>query len=67
MDDFIPRDLYFGFDTYSDADANLVAEYYQRSLKEDTTNMRKKAFDYIQKNHSCKVRVKEILDNIGEL
>lgn len=67
MDDLIPRDLYFGFDTYDENDADMVAEYYQRSLVEDTMPMREKAFKYIQQNHSCKVRVKEILDYIGEL
>lgn len=67
MDDLIPRDLYFGFDTYNENDADLVAEYYQRSLVENTMPMREKAFKYIQQNHSCKVRVKEILDHIGEL
>jgi len=64
MDDLIPRDLYFGFDKYNNSDADLVAEYYQRALKEDTTAMREKAFKYIQQNHSCKVRVKEILNKI---
>jgi hypothetical protein len=64
MDDLIPRDLYFGFDKYSNSDADLVAEYYQRTLKEDTTAMRERAFKYIQQNHSCKVRIKEILNRI---
>jgi hypothetical protein len=67
MDDLIPRDLYFGFDTYNDNDADLVAEYYQRSLIENTIPMREKAFKYIQQNHSCKVRLKDILVHIGEL
>lgn len=67
MDDFIPRDLYWGFDSYNDDAVNQVAEYHQRSLTEDTMPMRKKAFDYIQQNHSCKVRLKEVLDHIGEL
>lgn len=64
MDKYIPRDLYWGFDGYGNKDADIVAEYYQRSLKEDTMPMRKKAFEYIQQNHSCKVRMKEILNHI---
>lgn len=64
MDDLIPRDLYWGFDSYNDNAVNEVAEYYQRALVEDTSNMRKKAFDYIQQNHSAKVRLKEILECI---
>jgi hypothetical protein len=67
MDDLIPRDLYFGFDTYNEGDADLVAEYYRRSLSENTMPMREKAFNYIQQNHSCKIRLKEIIDRVGEV
>ena len=64
MDDYIPRDLYWGFDSYDNDAVNQVVEYYRRSLTEDTMPMRIKAFNYIQQNHSCKVRLKEILDHI---
>jgi len=62
--DIIPEDLYFGFDEYNNDSILQVIEYYKRSLKEDTNVMRKKAFDFIQKHHSCKVRIKNVLDAI---
>jgi hypothetical protein len=64
MDNLIPRNLYWGFDTYNDNDVNKVVEYYQRSLREDTVKMRQEAFNFIQKHHSCKNRIKDILDAI---
>lgn len=62
--DLIPDDLYFGFDGYGNDDVDKVIEYHKRSLKEDTSIMRKKAFDFIQKYHNCKNRIRDILDVI---
>ncbi len=66
MDRVIPEHLYFPIDSYSEKAADECAEYYRRSLKEDTLEMRKEAFDFMQNYHSSKIRIKEILNKIGE-
>lgn len=60
----IPDDLYWGFDSYDNNAIEQIKEYHQRSLKEDTMPMRIKAFNFIQKYHSCKQRIKDQLDCI---
>lgn len=65
IDDIIPEDLYWSFDNYDNDSIQKVIEYHKRSLKEDTTIMRKKAFDFIQKYHNCENRIKDVLDAIN--
>lgn len=62
--DLIPEDIYWGFDGYGDNAVNQAAEYYHRSLHEDTTEMRKRAFDFIQKHHNAKDRMTDIIGAI---
>ncbi len=62
--DLIPEDIYWGFDGYGNDAVDKAAEYYNRSLTEDTTEMRQGAFDFIQEHHSAKGRMTDILDAI---
>jgi len=65
MDDFIPDDLYYSFDSYDNP--AIVSDYWNEIQNIDTHPMRKKAFEYIQQNHSSKVRIKQILNILKEL
>lgn len=56
-DDMIPNDLYY----QHNLDSNQVKETYERILKTDTTDIRKRGFDFIQKYHSSKVRMCNVL------
>ena len=67
MDDFIPEDLYWPINGYSHNDIIKIKEYHQRSLIEDTTEMRRNAFNYIQQHHSSKIRIKEVLKCIEKI
>lgn len=58
----IPDDLYFSFDNYNNDGIEQIKEHYQRCLKEDTMPMKIKAFEFMQKYHSCKSRIKDQLD-----
>jgi hypothetical protein len=62
--ELFPDDVYWGFDGYGNDAVDKVSEFYQRSIIDDTTEMRKKAFDFVQKHHSAKVRMKDIVDAI---
>lgn len=66
MDELIPDDLYWEFKDYSNDSIMQIKELRQRALKEDTSEMRKKAFDFVQKYHSSEVRMKNILACIEE-
>jgi len=63
-EDLIPENLYFGFDGYGNDAVESVIEYHKRALKENTNQMQQKAFDFIQKYHSCKARMNDMLDAI---
>jgi len=67
MDELIPDDLYISFDSYSESDAYFVKDQFEYWKKRDTIEIRKKAFDFIQQNHSCKVRIGEELRLIQEV
>lgn len=60
MDDIIPEDLYYSFNSYDDP--NIVLDYWNMIQHTDTLPMRKQAFEYIQEHHSSKVRLKQIID-----
>jgi len=63
----LPEDLYYSIDGYDMSDAYLVKGFHEEILKTDTTAMRKNAFQYIQEQHSCKVRMAEVLQRIKEI
>jgi hypothetical protein len=67
MNKMIPDDLYYPFNDYKPQDADYVKETFDRIKTEDTTPMRKRAFDYIQQNHNCKIRIGEVLKRINEV
>jgi hypothetical protein len=61
MDKVIPPDLYIPFRSYSNKDAKYVIDTHRKWLSIDKTSMRKKAFEFIQKYHSSKVRMDNII------
>jgi len=63
----VPDDLYYPIYDYSNQSAYQVRELWQEILNTDTKPMREKAFNYIQQNHSCKVRLAEVLQKVKEL
>lgn len=65
MDDLIPDDIYVPFYDYDNP--LYVKELWDEWKNKDTSNIRKKAFNYIQLHHSSKKRIKNILNIIGEL
>jgi hypothetical protein len=63
MDDIIPNDIYYPFDSYNDP-------YVVKNIFDnigDASKIKQKAFNYMQQNHSSVVRMKEILNYIKEL
>ncbi len=64
MDDMMPDSLYYPITSYGPDGVSQAVEHYHRILKENTSEMQGAAFGYIQRFHSCKVRVAEILDHI---
>jgi len=62
MDDVIPDNLYYPFNTYDRKDAKYVKDVWQKIMKTDTWPMRCKAFRFIQRYHSSKVRLSNILN-----
>lgn len=63
----IPDDLYYPINGYEEDD--IIEIYYNWRMigQTNTMPMRKKAFDYIQQNHSCQVRMAEVLEHIKDL
>ncbi len=62
MDEIIPNNIYIQFNSYSEEDAEFIVNEFKKIKYEDTLPMRKNAFDFIQKYHSSKVRLKDVLD-----
>lgn len=62
MSNIIPEDIYIPFNGYSENDADFVVSEFNKWKVKDTMPMRKSAFDFIQKYHSSKVRLKDIID-----
>ncbi len=60
MDSHIPDDLYVPFDSYDDP--MVVKELWNEWKNKDKEEMREKAFQYIQRHHSSKQRLKNILE-----
>lgn len=64
MDDIIPDNLYVPF--YSYDDPYVVKTLFDEWKNKDTSKIRKRAFKYIQRHHSCKVRMKNVVNVIEE-
>lgn len=67
MDKIIPDDLYIPFYGYEYSDAEFVSEEFCYWKYENTLPIRQSAFDYMQRYHSSKVRMSEILDYLKEI
>lgn len=65
MDKVIPDDLYVPFYDYNDPEA--VKNLWNYWKNKDNSERRIKAFDYIQQNHSSKVRIKQVLDVLNQI
>lgn len=59
MDNFIPDDLYVPFYNYDEP--QYVKQLWEKWQHKDTSEMRRKAFEYIQENHSSMRRIQNIL------
>jgi len=66
-EDIIPDDLYYPIHSYGQMAVYQVKELWEEILNTDTNPIREKAFNYIQQNHSCKIRMAEVLRKVGEL
>ena len=64
MEEYIPDNFYIGFDSYDDP--MIVKELWEEWKDEDTRKLRQEAFKFIQENHSCKVRIAEVLKFMKE-
>jgi hypothetical protein len=60
MDEVIPDDLYYPFDSYNDP--YVVQKLHEEVLKTDTRPIRRKAFNFIQTHHNCKKRMQDIIN-----
>lgn len=62
MDDIIPQMLYYPFDGYTNKDADYVKKCYEKYIvRMDNTITRQEAFKFIQKYHSAKVRIGDVI------
>lgn len=67
MDDIIPQMLYYPFDGYTNKDADYVKKIYEKYIvKMDNTITRQEAFKFIQKYHSAKVRMSDVIDVLDD-
>jgi hypothetical protein len=61
MDKIIPPDLYFPIESYNNP--NEIKDIFENHIhKKDTSKIRKKAFNFMQKYHSSEVRMKNLLN-----
>ena len=65
MDNYIPDDLYVPFDSYKNP--MVVKNLWDKWKNENTMKMRKKAFKFIQQNHSSKVRLNKVLGELDNI
>jgi len=56
--------LYYPITSYGNKGADQLIDHWNRIQKEDTTEMRLAAFTFMQKNHSCEVRLSYILEKL---
>jgi len=59
--------IFYTIHSYDQQGVDDVKYLWEEIKRVDTMPMRKKAFDYIQQNHSCKVRMAEVLRRVKEL
>lgn len=65
MDEVMPDNLYYPITSYNNP--HEVKEIYEKFIKnKPNKRMRNRAFKYIQKYHSCKERMKNVLNIIDE-
>jgi hypothetical protein len=64
MDAMIPDNLYYPFTSYGADGVDNLIEHWERIQKTDTTKMRESAFEFIQVNHSCEVRLAFVLEKL---
>ena len=64
MDDYIPDSLYYPITSYGDDGVAEAVDHYHRLLREDTSEMQQAAFGYVQRFHSCEVRIADVLNKI---
>lgn len=60
MDELIPEDLYYSFDSYDDP--QIVKQHWDEIQKTGNLRLKRRVFDYMQQHHSSKVRIKQIID-----
>jgi hypothetical protein len=65
MEKFIPDDLYVPFHSYDDV--GVVKDLWDKWKNKDTIKIRKKAFRYIQDNHSSKIRIGKELSILSQI
>ncbi len=71
MDAMIPEEcekrhekLYYPITSYGTKGADQLIDHWNRIQKEDQTELRIAAFDFMQRNHSCEVRLQYILEKL---
>jgi len=64
-ENIIPEDIYFPFYSYDNEGVEQAVFHYNMIQKLDTREIQEIAFNYIQQHHSCKVRIKDVLDKLG--
>jgi hypothetical protein len=66
METLIPDEIYYKIESYGNDGVKEAVEHYNRILKEDTMEKQVLAFETIQKNHSCMVRLEYVLNKLKE-
>ncbi len=64
IDDIIPEDLYYPIDGYTWNDAKKVSELFEKIKKTNNMPLKERAFNFIQRYHSSKERMKQTLEII---
>jgi len=62
MDAIIPEKYYYPINSYKAEGVDMLIDHWNRIQKEDTRPMQEKAFKFTQQQHSCKTRLKFVLD-----
>ena len=56
--------LYFPIESYGADGVDMLIDHWNRIKTENTLNMQIAAFNFMQKNHSCEVRLKYVLEKL---
>ena len=65
MDSHIPDDLYVPFDSYDEP--MVVKRLWDEWKYRDTSDMRERAFKYIQEHHSSQKRMENVLKVMNQI